>query len=924
MKSSTYWQDKISVYLHDPICKVFDIQHHETIAKEIAEKLVQTEPNKDVYSVADRIASGLTRAAVPGYSADSKLNGAINITESPFVTHPLVREQALKLDLPSIDIASLKAEIKQLLADDLGIEKTFDELQSIPHDERPLNGLCDRNTRPEEWAESLFNYLFFAFPRRLRNQNIGKLGSLWDVLPADTRIPDHPLWHHLGLTSALASSMGQTSESNVSMVVFSITPVQDFISKARKLRDYWTGSVLLSYLSFVGISVVMKELGSDHVIYPSLHNQFLVDQWLGKEFNLAKYLTETNESLNQLNAESSSIASFPNKFVFICNQNDVDEICSKITQAIQTQWIETSQIVKRYIANSAGIHDSDIAFSDIWNKAIDDYWKYSWAASNLAKLSELDSIKALLTEQKWKEEYETLDAFKKAFSAKNDVQTARLYGATHSLVQGVLASSKTKPINIHKSQNGEKCPLCGEHEVLSNFTLTKNTKASDYNKATQAFWNIIRERTNGDDGFSQTGEHERLCAVCATKRFLSVALKVSNNKNHLLFKTLAKSESFPSTTEMAAFNQLKNEKSEEDKKAKIQQWHNSEFLEDDLNALSNKDKYYAVLLMDGDKMGDLINGQTIDARWKDVLSPDLVKRFENTSFCVNSPFKEKSFIEKTRTINPALHAMISDSLNSFARYSVQPTVKQASGRLIYAGGDDVCAILPLSTVLDAANQIRKAYTLSFAKIDKTGSVLIENAKPKYEKIAMYLGSGAKGISLSGGIIIAHHKQPLKEVLLDAHYVLDKIAKDKSGRNSIALRLKKRSGGDRDTWFKWDESNIFSENKKTCFESFCNIIEAAKNKQLSVSLLYKIESLKAALTPAIQDFPQKKETLIRLFEYEIKHSGIKIDSTKARELAIDLAGICIKTENGHIESECENWFNPEAAIIANFMAGGDNE
>ena len=72
------------------------------------------------------------------------------------------------------------------------------------------------------------------------------------------------------------------------MVVFSITPVQDFIGKARKLRDYWTGSVILSYLAFVGIARVMQDLGPDHVLYPSLHNQSLVDLWLCQEHGYLK------------------------------------------------------------------------------------------------------------------------------------------------------------------------------------------------------------------------------------------------------------------------------------------------------------------------------------------------------------------------------------------------------------------------------------------------------------------------------------------------------------------------------------------------------------------------------------------------------------------------------------------------------------
>ena len=60
-------------------------------------------------------------------------------------------------------------------------------------------------------------------------------------------------------------------------------------------------------------------------------------------------------------------------------------------------------------------------------------------------------------------------------------------------------------------------------------------------------------------------------------------------------------------------------------------------------------------------------------------------------------------------------------------------------------------------------------------------------------------------------------------------------------------------------------------------------------------------------------------IIKLFNYEVAHSILK-DKGKAEELARDLAGICIKVKK---EKErivkAENWFSPEAAVIANFLS-----
>ena len=271
--------------------------------------------------------------------------------------------------------------------------------------------------------------------------------------------------------------------------------------------------------------------------------------------------------------------------------------------------------------------------------------------------------------------------------------------------------------------------------------------------------------------------------------------------------------------------------------------------------------------------------------------------------------------------------MISDSLNNFARYGVQPAIAKNNGRLIYAGGDDVCAILPLTTAFCAADEIRNIYQLSYGEVTENGSVACTRPSSKMSKIVMHLGHSENQcktkISLSGAIIITHHKQPLKEVVQAAHAVLDGVAKDKSGRNSLAIRLMKRSGGIRDVWFNWEEENIFADEvdgkRKTVRESFLDVIKNAGNK-LTPSLLYKIENLKESFEPLVNDIESNKELIERLFEYEIAHSiySRKQDASKANILAKDLAGICIKVRNV-CNNKNGNWYNPEAAIIANFMA-----
>lgn len=904
MSHPDYWQHKLSVYLHDPPHKCLNIKGHEQWAKEIAEELGCSIAAKDQYQNADMIASGLTRVATPRYSAYANQNGAVNFTETLVITHPVVKCTPLKLILPSgIKPDVVHAALLNILAQDTG---------KMP-----------RAATDEERARRLFFYLHFVLKKRLRTTDAGGLGAAWDFLPADTRMPDHPIWQHTALASSIASSLREDGSGNVSLAVFAITPVQAFIAKARKLRDHWFGSLILSYLTFAGIRHLARTLGPDHVVYPSLHDQSLVEGWLDREYGFAGLLAESDQLVKKVLEGGRGIAAFPNKFVFITPTARAEEICQDIQTAVQEEWLRIAGIARDFIGRG------DL-FTLLFDHQVSDYWHYSFASSRLPKLNERDTLARLLHEDTWKDEADTIAAFAKMYGEA----TARIYGASHSLIQGVLASAKQKPTRLRKSQNGEKCPLCGEHEVLHNVKHPEGHSAGEYKTGIKAFWDGLRDRFNAEGSSSEIGRNERLCAVCAVKRFLPQALKQQKLQDELLFDVLKDVDNFPSTTGIAAHSYLKsiealNTLSAENRKKLIDALHESELDSFDDEASSavrtimaagkangvtytDRDKYYALLLMDGDKMGDLINGATVTAEWCDVIHPELCERYDKPAF---KPPKDelRERLGKKRTLNPALHAAISDSLNSFARFAVAPLVDSSGGRLIYAGGDDVCAILPLDAALATADAIRRAYTAGFVRYTKHGIEPCTGSAAVTGKMGVHFGA-APGISISAAIVIAHHKQPLREVLKDAHALLDGVAKRQMERNAVAIRLKKRSGGDRDFACRWDDANPFMAGE-TILDSFCGIADSIWDI-LSTSLVYRLASLKDAVAPLDATQVDDREKIRKLFAYEAGHSGL-LDVEQKKQvdtIAGRLAGITLKAGNG-IAGDV---FNPEAAVIAGFL------
>jgi CRISPR-associated protein Cmr2 len=131
-----------------------------------------------------------------------------------------------------------------------------------------------------------------------------------------------------------------------------------------------------------------------------------------------------------------------------------------------------------------------------------------------------------------------------------------------------------------------------------------------------------------------------------------------------------------------------------------------------------------------------------------------------------------------------------------------------AGKVIYAGGDDVLAMLPVDDVLPALLVLRCAYSGVMPASDRTMNWML---RPDGEEVRVALtriGNGFVRIggengrlfrmmgrfaTASAGAVIAHHKTPLQGVLRELR-AAEKRAKDEGGRNAFSIALMKRAGG----------------------------------------------------------------------------------------------------------------------------------
>jgi len=149
------------------------------------------------------------------------------------------------------------------------------------------------------------------------------------------------------------------------------------------------------------------------------------------------------------------------------------------------------------------------------------------------------------------------------------------------------------------------------------------------------------------------------------------------------------------------------------------------------------EKYLAAIAFDGDSIGKWVNGDDLT----DVS--DLRQHHEN----------------------------FSKALSTFALGSARETVEKHQGFLIYAGGDDVLALVPADAAIICAQELRTDFT------DATSNIKDKNGNTP---------------DASAGIAIAHFKAPLQDLIREAQKA-EKRAKNDLGRSALAITLLKRSG-----------------------------------------------------------------------------------------------------------------------------------
>jgi CRISPR-associated protein Cmr2 len=223
------------------------------------------------------------------------------------------------------------------------------------------------------------------------------------LMPAETRIPDGSIWSHVSLTAAMAGALagydltetevnrwtkGEENLSRPYLAAFTFSPIQELIKASRKMRDFWSGSWILHYLSAKVCWALAWKYGPDSLVYPSLYAQPLIDHWLlngigdEKGFQGFKKLNIKDEVLiSDPTARQLLTAGFPNVIVIVLPKDRVNAAMQCAEQTLKEEWLRLGSLsfdeIRKLCPSWMPTLSKD---SETWDGWLNVQWQTYWSA----------------------------------------------------------------------------------------------------------------------------------------------------------------------------------------------------------------------------------------------------------------------------------------------------------------------------------------------------------------------------------------------------------------------------------------------------------------------------------------------------------------------------------------------------------------
>jgi len=930
--STLDWKRKLAAYLHDPPSKCLDIRTHGERSDAAFRQAGFTDETEigEYFAHADHTSAAADRLPFPWWQS-SRLSCAFDGIRNASL-HPLGGPEGQSLKLP------FHAEFKSVAQ---GIEGEGDVQPALT-----LESLANLRDEDERWRAR-----FFAHWRLWAKHAMEKDYRL-ALLPADTRIPDHSIWTHMQVTSALAGcEEGEADEARLkpAFLRFQIGPVQDFIAAARSIRDLWSGSYLLSWLMAAGLKALTAKAGPDAVIFPNLLGQPLFDlHWREELWDRVNIGSKSVWDSLAHDGQTLLTPNLPNIFLAVVPASRAAELGKLVEDALRKEWKSIAAKVWQFCDEKVlpGPERTNLTADEgaltrqlrqqRFDAQVNRFLSISWQATPWP-----DTLEAALKLADGFDQEMPIEKACDRVRAAVDMAERQMpkthrdvrYFECERFPKGHPQAGWKDPSKLKDDAKLDNIGL-GWSVILAfnGWQLDAVRQTRNFDAWAAGGWGIgaanNKDGLNGRDEAVAGGDKwfescrrlgkpwpwrfkkaDWVGAVTLVKRLWDIAyLKPGWN--------LAVPK-MPNTRGIAAHDPF----AKDDK-------FNDDAQSEDVENLPPSEKYFAILALDGDAIGKWVSGEKTPlfaSQLADYPDGSNAQRFGSKPYFEKPEFKD--FLKAQRPLSPSYHLQFSEALGNFALLCARPIVEAFDGRLIYAGGDDVVALLPADIALACAQALRMAFTgseelggflveqaarlqaqnekaeqdvpwaqamaaqgrlLAVATTTRGGSAVshpgflirLDDAQKPADQRHFADGEGrpipflvpGPAADCSVGLAIAHFKSPLQDVVRAAQDA-EKRAKKQLGRSAVAVTLFKRSGETIEWGCQWDSCGL--DVYDAVMKAMAAGAVSSKFPHRVVELLdgYLTESspLAAKSLEPLQDFPVV-DVALREFRHALDRQG----------------------------------------------------
>ncbi len=479
------------------------------------------------------------------------------------------------------------------------------------------------------------------------------------------------------------------------LLLVTLGPVQEFIAQARRTRDLWYGSHLLSELGRAAARALAD--GGADLIFPALRRGD----------------AELSPCRAQVRASGTPPQNVANKLLAEVPAGlDPEKLARSVREAVMRYWRD--DLAGSVKAKCSGLVASGI--DDIWAEQVDTFVEFAASWLPLEDYAETRrKIEHALAGRKM------LRDFGAWTHGRGSVPKSSLDGARETVLQPPT-SRQAKLTRKYRIADGEQLDAIG---LVKRAGGDPDQFVPVVNVAL-ASWVDLANR-------AAPLELEALKTACETAKISPVRRQ-----------DLPCAAPFPFDASVLIASRWRSVFEEQGLDGDPQSW-GRQHVQPLLDKLSTPYPYVACLVADGDRMGRAIN----------------------------------------RLGSAAEHRAFSAAIAGFASQARKVIEQDHRGALVYAGGDDVLAFLPLPEALVCADDLRKRFT---AVMDSACTSIAAEERP-----TLSVGLGIGHVMESMGDLLALGRQAEREAKRD--------------RNALAVIVDKRSGGVRSWRAPWSDDPV---------------------------------------------------------------------------------------------------------------------